>query len=312
MKIFVVGTTGVLGRALLPQLLQRGHTVRTLARTLDKARALEAAGVEAVIGDLLAPATIEHLPSHISGCHAVVHTATAIPRDPNHPDPDAWRATTRLRTEGTQSLLSAALAAKARRYIQLSTVMAYPDGGDFWLHENVPLDSSPARATICAPVIKMEEMVSSFHPSQLHWCILRAGQFVGPGTDQENQLEGLRASRLTVPGRGQSYLSLVHVNDMASAIVTALESAPAGSTFNIVDEPIQYGDYLDRLANLLHVPHPVRQPELPEPHSCRCSNEAARTRLGWSPQRGIWPDEEQLGITPATVSSTTQARRAAR
>ncbi|GHO43411.1 NAD-dependent epimerase/dehydratase family protein [Ktedonospora formicarum] len=303
MKVFVVGITGVLGRALLPQLRQRGHVIRTLARTLEKMHALEDAGVEAIQGDLLAPSTIEHLASHISDCQAVVHIATAIPHDPTHPDPDAWRATTRLRTEGTQALLAAALAAKVKRYIQQSTIMAYPNGGDFWLQENVPLDSAPTRAVTCAPVIKMEEIIHSIHPSQIHWCILRAGQFVGPGTDQEKRIEALRAGHQVVPGRGQSYLSLVHVSDMASAITTALDSAPAGSTFNIVDEPLQNGDYLDRLANMLHVPHPIRQSELPEPPSFRCSNEAARTRLHWTPEHGIWPEEEQLGIAP-TVTST--------
>lgn len=312
MKIFVVGTTGVLGRALLPQLRQRGHRVRTLARTPAKVRALEDAGVEAALGDLLAPSTIEHLASHISDCEAVVHIATAIPRDPTHPDPEAWRATTRLRTEGTQALLDAALAAGAKRYIQQSTIMAYPDGGDFWLKENVPLDTTPARSVTCAPVLKMEELIHSIHPSQLHWCILRAGQFVGPGTNQESTLEALRAGRLTVPGRGQSYLSLVHVGDMASAIVAALEAAPAGTTFNIVDDPIQNGDYLDHLANMLHVPHPVRQPELPEPPSFRCSNEAARVRLTWSPRRGIWPDEDRLGTAPATASTAIRGRHSTR
>jgi nucleoside-diphosphate-sugar epimerase len=81
MKIFVAGTTGVLGRALIPLLLQKGYIVRGLARSPEKARALELAGVEAVQGDLLDRETIRLLPEMMKGCQAAVHIATAIPRD---------------------------------------------------------------------------------------------------------------------------------------------------------------------------------------------------------------------------------------
>jgi len=45
MRVFIVGATGVLGRALLPFLLQKGYIVRALARTTEKVRSLELAGV---------------------------------------------------------------------------------------------------------------------------------------------------------------------------------------------------------------------------------------------------------------------------
>src|SRR5947209_11513040 len=95
-------------------------------------------------------------------------------------------ATTRLRTEGTRRLLDAALAAGAGRYLQQSIVMAYPDGGDRWLDEGTPLDDSPARAAVCAPVAAMEGMLRDTDPERLGWCILRGGIFVGPGTGQDD------------------------------------------------------------------------------------------------------------------------------
>jgi len=57
MRVFVVGSTGVLGRALMPLLLQQGYTVRSIARTSEKVRALELAGIEASQGDLLSQET---------------------------------------------------------------------------------------------------------------------------------------------------------------------------------------------------------------------------------------------------------------
>ena len=37
MRIFIAGATGVLGRSLVPLLVQQGHTVRALVRSPEKA-----------------------------------------------------------------------------------------------------------------------------------------------------------------------------------------------------------------------------------------------------------------------------------
>ena len=177
MQIAVVGATGVLGRALIPQLLNEGHTVRALVRSTAKARALFPAEVESVECDLLSLEIECSLVSMLSGCDAALHLATAIPK--NSSAPGAWDANTRLRTDGTRRLLDAALAAKVECYIQQSIVMAYPDRGDEWITEEVPLDSSPARAAINAPVIEMENMLRAIAPQRLRWIILRGGTFVG-------------------------------------------------------------------------------------------------------------------------------------
>src|SRR5438874_650819 len=157
-----------------------------------------AAGVDVVPGDLLEPELPTRLPDLMARCQAVIHAATAIPPDPAAPG--AWDATTRLRTEGTRRLLDAALAAGAGRYLQQSIVMAYPDGGDRWLDEGTPLDDSPARAAVCAPVAAMEGMVRATDPERLGWCILRGGIFVGPGTGQDDLIARVRAGRVVVPG----------------------------------------------------------------------------------------------------------------
>src|SRR5689334_5399738 len=173
MRVFVAGSTGVLGKNLIPLLLQQGNAVVALARSRAKAQNLETAGAEIVIGDLLADETVRELPEMVKGCDAVLHIATAIPL--NRVGPDAWTANTRLRTEGTRALLDAALKSGVTHYFQQSIVMAYPDCGDQWISEDTPLDTSPARTTITEPVRQMETMVRSIDPARLHWTILRGG-----------------------------------------------------------------------------------------------------------------------------------------
>lgn len=281
MTVFVAGATGVLGRALVPLLIASRHSVRAIARSASTADL--PAGVELIDADLLEDDLFEL----VRGCDAVVHIATAIPTDPSAQR--AWDLTARLRTTGTRRLLDAALACRVPRYVQQSIVMAYRDGGDAWLDEQAPLDDSHGRAAICGPVIEMETMICKVEPQILAWTILRGGSFVGVGTGEGTLIEALRAGDVVVADGGSNYLSLVNVADMASAVALSLELAPAGSTFNIVDEPLRYGDYVDALADLIGVARPRRMAKLPLPPSWRCTNHAAETALGWMPRERIWP-----------------------
>jgi nucleoside-diphosphate-sugar epimerase len=285
MRVFIAGATGVPGRALIPQLLEHGQSVRALVRSPESAAKLrgEKDLVEIVQGDLLVPETVQQLPEMMKGCDAVMHLATAIPGNPSAPG--AWETNTRLRTEGTRSLLDAALANGVDYYFQQSIVMAYINGGDEWLDENTPLDTS---RTISEPVIRMEAMVREVPIEKMPWCILRGGLFVGPGTGQDETVARIREGKMVVPCDGSNYISLVNVADMARAFVLALTNAMPGTTFNIVAEPVRNGEYLDHIASLLHVPAPPRDPSQPCPPSHRCSNEAARAFLGWEPLHSIY------------------------
>lgn len=286
MRVALVGPTGVLGRALVPLLVEKGYTVRALARSADKARALFPQLTEVVECDLLGDVAAR-LPAMLEGCDVVAHIATRIPSDMTAPD--AWTPNTRLRTEGVRILLDACLKAGVKRYLQQSITMAYPDHGDDWITEDAPLDATPRRAQVGSPVITMEQMVRATPPEKLQWCILRGASFVGKDTFQERLIDGLRRGSETVAGDGRNYVSLIHVADMASAVAAAVEKGGPAAIFNIADEPIRNGDYLDRLADSVGAPHPRRDAAATRPPSWRCSNQAARTKLSWQPRHKIIP-----------------------
>jgi nucleoside-diphosphate-sugar epimerase len=167
--------------------------------------------------------------------------------------------------------------------------MAYPDHGDEWITEDMPLDTAPERAEVNATVIAMEDLVRTLSVDRMRWCILRGGRFVGPGTFEENTVADLRNGTRIIAGTGQNFVSLIHVADMATATLAALLHAPHRSIFNVVDEPLREGDYLDRLADAIGVGRPPRNAALPTPPSWRCSNHAARSDLDWSPTHPLIP-----------------------
>ena len=191
-------------------------------------------------------------------------------------------------------MLAATLQVGAQMYIQQSITMAYPDCGDRWISEDVPFRSTDDNGKpVNAAVIEMERQVRAVPTDQLRWTILRGGAFVGPGTFQDDAFMGLHAGTEKVAGDGRAYLALIHFEDMASAVAAAIERAPAGSTFNIVDKPIRQGDYLDRLAAAIGAPKPPRDPDVPRPLSQRVANQAAQNALNWTPTHGVIPDRTE-------------------
>src|SRR5687768_17958474 len=80
MKIAVAGSTGVLGRAIIPLLLQQGYEVRALARSVEKAKNVFPQNVEIAECDFLSPNVNEKIGSYFQGCGAVIHVATSIPK----------------------------------------------------------------------------------------------------------------------------------------------------------------------------------------------------------------------------------------
>jgi 2-alkyl-3-oxoalkanoate reductase len=53
MRVFVAGSTGAVGKNLVPLLLERAHEVVALVRTPQKGKEVEALGAKAVVADAL-------------------------------------------------------------------------------------------------------------------------------------------------------------------------------------------------------------------------------------------------------------------
>jgi 2-alkyl-3-oxoalkanoate reductase len=121
MRVFVAGATGAMGTRLVPQLIDRGHEViGTFRSSSEKAEHLRVLGVETIALDLLDAAAV---------CKAVldarpeviVHEATALAGGGFSRTLDkTFAQTNRLRTEGTDALLTAARKAGVGRFVAQS------------------------------------------------------------------------------------------------------------------------------------------------------------------------------------------------
>src|SRR4051794_24140569 len=212
MKVFVTGATGAIGRFAIPRLLADGHEVTGLARNGEKAAALVAAGARAAEVSLF---DANALTAGITGHDAVANLATAIP-----PLGKAWRATAwaennRIRTDGSTTVIDAALAAGVPRVLQESITFTYPDHGNRWIDEGLPIEPvATGHSTTVA-----EANAQRFADAGGTGVVLRFGAFYGPGSIQSDAI--LSAGRRhigLVMGRPDGYLSSIHLADAAAAV----------------------------------------------------------------------------------------------
>lgn len=182
MKVLVAGATGVMGRQLVPRLVDAGHEVFAMIRKESDKAAMTQLGAVPVIADALDRAAVDAAMRQASP-EVVVHQLTAIRTvDPRHME-QSFAATDQLRTKGTDNLLAAARAVGVRRFVaQSNGGFTYARTGGPVKTERDPLDSEPVRsmASMIAAVSYLEKAVLGADWTE--GIVLRYGAFYGPGT----------------------------------------------------------------------------------------------------------------------------------
>ncbi|MBW3633938.1 MAG: NAD-dependent epimerase/dehydratase family protein [Chloroflexi bacterium] len=125
--VFVTGATGVLGRTTIPLLLAAGYSVRALSHSESNDAAIRALGAEPARGDLFDQVSLIRA---MTDADAVLHLATRIPPSSKMRRLSAWIENDRIRAQGTQNLLDAALATNVQVFVYPSFAFVYPDSGD--------------------------------------------------------------------------------------------------------------------------------------------------------------------------------------
>ena len=301
MRVFVAGGSGVLGRRLVPQLVERGHQVTATATRAAKLDALEQLGAEGVVMDGLDPASVGDAVA-AARPDVIVHQMTAISvahagkADMKHMD--RWFAgTNRLRTEGTDNLLAAAEANGVSHVVAQSygAWNGIREGG--WVKtEQDPVD--PMTGTPAEPGMRAIRHVEDA-VAKAGGAVLRYGWFYGPGT-MDDLVEPVRKRQFPVVGGGAGHCSWIHLDDAAAATVLAVERKARGVFAIVDDEPAPAAEWLPYLAECAGAKRPMRVPAwLARPlagdvavmmmtEGRAFSNAKAKRELGWEPRHPSW------------------------
>jgi len=198
--VFITGATGYMGRALIPVLLSRGHSVRALAR--NRSAHQVPSGAEALIGDALDPSTFA---AAIAPADTLVHLIGTP-----HPSPAKAASFQSVDLASVDAMLAAARSAGIRHVVYVS--VAHP---------------APVMHSYIAARQAGETRIRA---SGIHATFLRPWYVLGPGHRWPYLLIPFYAVlRLLPPTReGALRLGLVTLNQMVLALVASIEQQTAG------------------------------------------------------------------------------------
>lgn len=218
MKVFVTGATGYIGGSVSTRLLEKGHAVIGLARSDEAAAALKKRGIEPLMGDINAYTPIVEVTKHVD---AVINAANSDNAFVAHALLTGLRGTgkTLIQTSGS------------------SVVGKYDNGepSDDTFDEDSPFKPQPEKAMRVA----IDEAVLASAKENVRTVVIRPTLIYGRGIGVNAvsvQLPKLIdvARKHGVPrhvGRGLNVWGHVHIEDVVSLYLLALEKASAGSLF---------------------------------------------------------------------------------
>lgn len=208
MLMAVTGGTGFVGRRVLA--LAAGP-LRALARKPQDA----AAGIGWVAGDLHDAAALARL---CEGADAVIHIAGVV----NARDARGFDLGN---VTGTAAVLAAATAARVRRFVHVSSLAA----------------REPQLSMYGGSKAAADGLVKA---SALDWVIVRPPGVYGPGDSEMLAVYRLAARGLALAPRGR--LSLLHVDDLARALLALAGGGPSRTILEIDDGRGDAGGYSHR------------------------------------------------------------------
>lgn len=196
--ILVTGATGVVGTALIPELLQRGHTVRALVRE-PRGLGAQRVNVQIALADLGDPHGLRHA---LRGVKTVVHLGATVRDQPP-------RRLEEVNGLGTARLLRAAERAGVERFVFFSAIGATSFQRTRFFRSKAlaeeRVSSSPLETTVFAPSIIYDR-----HDTWVTWMRRLA-----------------LLPLLPISGRGQAAYEPIWAHDAARAVIASLDRPPA-------------------------------------------------------------------------------------
>lgn len=244
--VALTGGSGFVGSHVADALLEAGYRVRALARRPDDPGWLKGAPVEIIPGDVRRP---ESLDSLVAGARAVVHVAgkTSARSEAEYMAANAT---------GTANVVAAVRKVAPDAHVVL--VSSQAAGGPSC--NGAPVCAAdPPRPVSSSGRSKLAGEAAVRNAAGLSFTILRPGAVYGP---RERAIRDLfvAASRGFVPvlAGGASRIQMVYAEDLARAVLGALERGGRGETFFVAHpEVLEYRGIAERLATL-----PSRRPRL--------------------------------------------------
>lgn len=279
MRVFVTGATGFIGSAVVPELIQAGHSVLGMTRSEKGAEALARQGADVHYG------TLENLDSLKRGAKdadAVIHLAF------NH-DFSKIKANCEEDRRAIEAM-GEVLTASGRPFIGTAGVLVEnPVPGQ-------PFGEDDPKPDVRWPRVS-EEATLDVTEKGVHGIVMRLSQI------HDTHRQGLVSFLIQIAqqkgvaayvGEGANRWAAAHVSDTARLYRLALEKGAAGSKWHAVGEQgVTTKEIAEALGRRLNLPVRSISPQEAQEHfgflsffaslDSPSGNELTRERLGWNP-----------------------------
>lgn len=253
-KVLLTGATGFLGHHVAHVLISRGYEVVALCRDPDApaARRLPKS-VARLHGDIL---DADAVGSAALGCHAVIHCAGKVSRDPE----DALELT-RVNHDGMRVVFEACKKAGVRRAVLASTsgTIAISDDPD---HVGNEEDERPVefinRWAYYRSKFYAEQTALEFDDAEFEVVCVNPSLLLGPGDLHGSSTEDVRRFlEQPMPVAPAGGVSFVDARDAAEGLVLALEKGRAGQCYLLTACNCTTRTFLSRVARVGGVSAPM-------------------------------------------------------
>lgn len=256
MKVFVTGSTGLLGNNLVRLLVEQGHEVKALVRSPRKAsKTFDDLPVTLVKGDML---DIPGFASELKSCDVLFHCAGYF-REYYQPG-DHWQMLEAINIKGTVQLLEVAEQQGVSKaiYVSSSGVIGKNHNNKLSDETTPPNGVSYSNLYFKSKVLA-EEAVSEFlQHHTLPVVLILPGWMFGPRdyapTDSGRLVIDFLRQKLPVILPGGS--AIVDVRDVAQAMINACEKGKSGDRYLVAGYNLTMKNVVQTLSQVTGIPSP--------------------------------------------------------
>jgi uncharacterized protein (TIGR01777 family) len=251
MRVAVTGATGLIGRALVNALEDRGDAVVALSRDAERARDMLGDGVD--IHPWPEP-TLDQPPT------AAIEQADAIVHLLGEPVAQRWSAAAKRRIRDSRVLSTQRLVEALQelpRDARPATLVSQSAVGDYGARGDEPVDeSTPAATDFLAEVTAEWERAAQAAPSGIRVALTRTGVVLAAhGGALQKMLLPFRLGLGGPAGSGRQYMPWIHLRDMVGALLHVLDDERAVGPVNVTaPDPVTNREFSRTLGRVLHRP----------------------------------------------------------
>ena len=254
MRVLIIGC-GYVGLPLGAELARQGHEVFGVRRSPDAGAGLEAAGVRPLLGDITRPSDLAGWPG---GFDWVVNAVSS-----SKGGVEEYRE---VYLGGTRHLLGWLAAEPPRKFVYTSSTGVYGQDDGSVVDETSPTTPLPETSRVLVETERV--LLEAARARNFPAVVLRLAGIYGPGRGY--YFKQFVAGGAALAEGGRRMLNMIHRDDVAGAIIAALERGRTGEIYNAVDdEPVTQRAFFRWLAEQLGLPNSAGAPDAGSPSAKR-------------------------------------------